>query len=492
MAQINVQNLTFSYEGNSENIFENVNLIFDTDWKLGLIGRNGRGKTTFLNLLLGKYIYSGKITKSVNVDYFPFEVSDKNKPTLDVIASVYPDYELWKIIKNLNELELDDGCIYQEFNTLSNGEQTKVLLATLFSKDNNFLLIDEPTNHLDYNSREAVKKFLNKQKGFILVSHDRNFIDNCVDHIISINKRSIDIQKGNFTTWWDNKTNQDNFEIMQNEKIKKDIARLNESARQAMLWSDKVEKTKNGTKISGVKADKGAIGHKAAKMAKRSKVIESRINKAIIEKSKLLNNIEEQSELFFNSEKLSGNKWIELKDVSIYYNEKCVLKNISFNVEKGDRVAICGKNGGGKTSILKLMLGEPIKHSGTLYKSNKLKISYISQKYDWLDGTLINFASCNNLDKTKFLTMLTKLGFNRSQFDICINNFSEGQKKKVLIAKSLCEEANIYVWDEPLNYIDVISRIQIENLIKESNITLIFVEHDIAFINNLATKIINI
>ena len=118
MAQINVQNLTFSYEGNSENIFENVNLIFDTDWKLGLIGRNGRGKTTFLNLLLGKYIYSGKITKSVNVDYFPFEVSDKNKPTLDVIASVYPDYELWKIIKNLNELELDDGCIYQEFNTL--------------------------------------------------------------------------------------------------------------------------------------------------------------------------------------------------------------------------------------------------------------------------------------------------------------------------------------------------------------------------------------
>ena len=113
--------------------------------------------------------------------------------------------------------------------------------------------------------------------------------------------------------------------------------------------------------------------------------------------------------MFFNSEKLSGNNLIELKDVSIYYNEKCVLKNISFNVEKGDRLAICGKNGGGKTSILKLMLGEPIKHSGTLYKSNKLKISYISQKYDWLDGTLINFASCNNLDKTKFLTMLTKL-----------------------------------------------------------------------------------
>lgn len=492
MSQINIQNLTFGYEGSFDNIFENVNISFDTDWKIGLIGRNGRGKTTLLNLLLGNLEYKGKISKSVNFDYFPYIIKDKNKTTLDVISNVYPDYELWKILINLRELDLDEGCIYQTFNTLSNGEQTKVLLATLFSKENNFLLIDEPTNHLDYSSRKCVREFLNKQHGFILVSHDRNFIDSCVDHVISINKKNIEIQKGNFSSWWANKQNQDNFEITQNEKIKKDITRLNESAKQAKVWSDKVEKTKNGVRVAGVKPDKGAVGHKAAKMAKRSKVIENRINKAIEEKSGLLKNIEKQDDLFLNSQNFSGNNVLELKDVSISYNDKCVLSGVNIAVEKGDKVAICGKNGSGKTSLLKLILGEPLSHTGTMFKASGLKISYVSQKCDLSDISLINYAKLNGVDQTKFLTMLIKLGFTRNQFDSTLNNFSEGQKRKVIIAKSLCEEANLYVWDEPLNYIDVISRIQIENLLKESNITLIFVEHDIAFVNNVSTKVLNI
>ena len=128
----------------------------------------------------------------------------------------------------------------------------------------------------------------------------------------------------------------------------------------------------------------------------------------------------------------------------------------------------------------------------SIYKSGRLKISYISQKYDWLCGTLVDFAKENNIDQTRFLTMLIKLGFSRNLFDSNLQDFSEGQKKKVLIAKSLCEEANLYVWDEPLNYIDVISRIQIEDLLKDANITLIFVEHDNAFVRNIATKRVQI
>lgn len=145
-----------------------------------------------------------------------------------------------------------------------------------------------------------------------------------------------------------------------------------------------------------------------------------------------------------------------------------------------------------KTSLLKFILGEDISHTGSIYKNGKLKISYVSQKYDWLCGSLFEFAKIHNIDCTKFLTMLRKLGFPREQFEHDISSFSEGQKKKVLLAKSLCEDANLYIWDEPLNYIDIISRIQIEELIKISNITMIFVEHDSAFINNRATKIVNI
>ena len=492
MAQINIQNLTFGYDGASENVFENASFSFDTNWKIGLIGRNGRGKTTLLNLLLGNMEYSGNISRNVHFDYFPYEVRDKKKTAIDILPEIYPEYDLWEVMKKLHDLELDEECLYQPFETLSNGQQTKLLLAVLFTKENKFLLIDEPTNHLDFQSRECVKRFLNKEKGFIVVSHDRDFIDACVDHIISINKNNIEIQKGNFSSWWENRKNQDNFEMNQNQKLKKDIARLEESVAQTQRWSDKVEKKKNGTRIAGLRPDKGAIGHKAAKMAQRSKAIEFRQNKAIEAKSKLLKNIEKQDDLFLNSEHLKDNVLIEVKNLSIFYGEKKIFEGLNFSVENGDRVAICGQNGSGKTSLLKFILGEDIKYSGSIYKSGRLKISYISQKYDWLCGTLVDFAKENNIDQTRFLTMLIKLGFSRNLFDANLQDFSEGQKKKVLIAKSLCEEANLYVWDEPLNYIDVISRIQIEELLKDVNITLIFVEHDNAFVRNIATKRVQI
>lgn len=492
MAQINIQNLTFGYDGASENVFENASFSFDTNWKIGLIGRNGRGKTTLLNLLLGNMEYSGNISRNVHFDYFPYEVRNKKKTAIDILPEIYPEYDLWEVMKKLHDLELDEECLYQPFETLSNGQQTKLLLAVLFTKENKFLLIDEPTNYLDSQSRECVKRFLNKEKGFIVVSHDRDFIDACVDHIISINKNNIEIQKGNFSSWWENRKNQDNFEMNQNQKLKKDIARLEESVAQTKRWSDKVEKTKNGTRIAGLRPDKGAIGHKAAKMAQRSKAIEFRQNKAIEAKSKLLKNIEKQDDLFLNSEHLKDNVLIEVKNLSIFYGEKKIFEGLNFSVENGDRVAICGQNGSGKTSLLKFILGEDIKYSGSIYKSGRLKISYISQKYDWLCGTLVDFAKENNIDQTRFLTMLIKLGFSRNLFDANLQDFSEGQKKKVLIAKSLCEEANLYVWDEPLNYIDVISRIQIEELLKDANITLIFVEHDNAFVRNIATKRVQI
>ena len=492
MAQINVRNLTFGFDGASENVFENASLSFDTNWKIGLVGRNGRGKTTLLNLLLGKFEYSGNISGNIHFDYFPYDVIDKTKMGIDILPEISPEYDLWQIMKKLHDLELDEECLYQPFDTLSNGQQTKLLLAILFTKENNFLLIDEPTNHLDIQSRECVKRFLSKEKGFIVVSHDRDFIDSCVDHIISINRNNIEIQKGNFTSWWNNKQSQDNFELVQNRKLKKDISRLEESVMRTQRWSDKVEKTKNGTRIAGLRPDKGAIGHKAAKMAQRSKAIEFRQSKAIEEKSKLLKNIEKQEDLFLNVEPLKENILIDIKNLSIFYDQKRIFADLNLTVENGEKVAICGQNGSGKSSLLKLILGEDIKHTGSLYKNTRLKISYISQKYDWLCGTLIDFAKENNIDQTRFLTMLIKLGFSRNQFDDNIENLSAGQKKKVLIAKSLCEEANLYVWDEPLNYIDVISRIQIEEMLKESEITLIFVEHDNAFIRNISTKIIQI
>ena len=218
MSLISVNNLTFGYDGSLNNVFENVSFNIDTDWKLGLIGRNGKGKTTFLKLLLGEYEYKGTISKNVEFDYFPFDVKDKEKMAIDIAHEIAPNIEDWEIIKELNLLNTDAEILYRNFNLLSGGEQIKILLISLFLKGNNFLLIDEPTNHLDCETRDNLVEYLKKKKGFILVSHDRNFLDKVVDHIISINNTNIDIQKGNFSSWQENKDRQDNFELMQNNK----------------------------------------------------------------------------------------------------------------------------------------------------------------------------------------------------------------------------------------------------------------------------------
>lgn len=359
-------------------------------------------------------------------------------------------------------------------------------------KGNNFLLIDEPTNHLDIETRENLVGYLKKKKGFILVSHDRNFLDKVVDHIISINNTNIEIQKGNFSSWQENKNRQDNFEIVQNEKIQRDIERLEIASKNTANWSEKIEKTKNGATNSGSKVDKGYIGHQAAKMMKKSKVMEKRIEKSIDEKTNLLKNIDRNENLTIKPLESKKNQLIIADNLQVKYNYKPIFNRISFTIENGERVAIKGKNGIGKSSILKLILGENIEYEGTLKVVNDLKISYVSQSTEELRGTLKEFAKETKIDESIFKAMLSKMGFSKLELEKEISNLSEGQKKKVLIAKSITQSAQIYIWDEPLNYIDILTRVQIEEAILKYKPTLIFVEHDEAFIQNIATKVIDL
>lgn len=485
MALINVSDLTFYYDGSYDTIFDHVSFQIDTDWKLGFIGRNGRGKTTFLNLLMGKYEYKGTISSPVGFDYFPFPVTDKSQNTIDIIELIHPEYELWKVCKELTLLEVDCEVLYRPFETLSNGEQTKVLLAVLFSKENNFLLIDEPTNHLDMDTRIVVRNYLNGKKGFILVSHDRSFLDGCIDHVLAINKANIEVRQGNFSTWWENKKNQDEYELAENEKLKKDIKRLTEAAKRTENWSDQIEKSKIGTHVG----DRGFIGHKSAKMMKRAKSIESRSQNALEEKSKLLKNIEEVDDLKIIPLKHHKDTLINIEDLSISYGDRRLFENLNLSVKTGDRIVLKGKNGCGKSSILKLILGEDIAHTGKVELASGLIISYVSQDTSKLSGSLSDFIYEHKLDESLFKAILRKLDFSRVQFEKRIEEYSGGQKKKVLIAKSLCEQAHLYLWDEPLNFIDIFSRMQIEQLIKQYAPTMLMVEHDKTFVNEIATNI---
>ena len=483
MSQIRVNDLTFHYEGSYDNIFEHTSFSIDTSWKLGFVGRNGRGKTTFLKLLLGEHDYEGTISSSVVFDYFPFPVADASLTTERVFASI-SGAPRWRLEKELNLLEVDLDALDRAFSTLSPGEQTKVLLAALFSRSGHFLLIDEPTNHLDMEARAVVSRYLNGKSGFILVSHDRAFLDGCVDHILSINRASIEVQKGTFTSWEENRRRQNNFERAENERLTREIGELRDATKRTAEWSDRLERTKIGEHV----ADRGFVGAKSARMMKRAKATERRQDNAAKEKEKLLKDIERNDTLKITPLRHHAELMAEAIDLSICYGGRVVTGPLNFTLRQGERAALTGKNGSGKSSIVKLLMGEDIPHTGTLRTASGLILSYMPQDTSFLRGTVSDFAKDNALDETLFLTILRKLDFPRVQFEKDMRSFSGGQKKKALLAKTLSERAHLYVWDEPLNFVDVLSRMQIRDLLLAAKPAMLFVEHDRAFVDEIATK----
>ena len=506
MSLIKVTNLTFSYEGSFDNIFDNVSFSIDTDWKLGFIGRNGKGKTTFLNILLGKYDYQGSIISDTCFGYFPYSISkeDEELTASELIEKWKSDTEEWRVICELSLLGLDADVLYRPLKTLSYGERTKVMLAVLFSGENDFLLIDEPTNHLDYDGREIIKKYLASKKGFILVSHDRDLLDACINHVLVLNRSTIEVQSGNFSSWWENKEKADSFAISENEKHKREIGKLKAAADRSARWAEKNENTKIG--FDPVKehdrniSTRAYIGAKTKKMQSRVKNTQERLQREISEKEGLLNDIETVTDLKLMPLVHHKDTLIECRDLSLRYkdSEKQVFEHLNLKLCNGDRLFLKGHNGCGKSSLIKAVLdkagynGEPKENNmiieGDFTLASNLTISYINQDTSHLAGSLKDYAENNNVDFTLLLSLLRQLDFERNQFDKDMSDFSMGQKKKVLIASSLIKPAHIYIWDEPLNYIDVFSRMQLEKLIDTFKPTMILVEHDERFREKVGTR----
>lgn len=493
MSQIIIQNLHFTYEGDHTPVFQGLNLQLDTNWKLGLLGRNGRGKTTLLRLLEGSLEGQGMISCSETRRYYPKLVPDPSQTTLQVLNDGAPDRENWQLIRELSRLGMGEELLDRPFSTLSGGEQTKALLAALFLDHGVWPMLDEPTNHLDGRSRDQVAEYLQRQsRGFLVVSHDRAFLDRSVDHILALNPTGQELVRGNFSTWFQEKAARDRSELAQNEKLKGEIKRLEQSALRTSHWSGQVEETKYATKNSGLRPDRGYIGHKTAKMMKRAKHIEARQEKAVQEKAALLKDLERADPLRLTPAVHPSGRLLEGRDLSVAFDGRTVCSGISFTICQGDRICLSGGNGSGKTSLLRLCLGEQVPHSGSLWRASGMKISYVPQNADHLRGSLLNLADEQGIDLTRFLTILRKLDFSRSLFERSMEEYSAGQKKKVLLAASLCQSAHLYVWDEPLNYIDLFSRMQIEELLLDAPISLLFVEHDRAFREKIASQVIEL
>ncbi len=440
MSLIQILDCMFGYEGSAENVFDNLSLSLDTSWKLGLVGRNGKGKTTLLRLLAGHFAYQGKILSDRKLEYFPYSIENPEDKVLSILLALLPDRAEWEIRRELSMIGLSENVPECIFSALSQGEQTKVLLTALFLKDNSFPLIDEPTNHLDSESRKTVSAYLGRKEGFLLVSHDRDFLDGCIDHVLALNREGMDLQKGNYSSWFENKERQDAFEAATNEKLKKSVEKLERSARQAAGWAE-------------------------------------------------LKNIEETERLILSPQPFHSETLLAFRDCSVSFDGRKILDSFSFSVHQGERIALCGKNGCGKSTLLKIINGEKHFHTGEIFLP-ELVISYLPQDISFLSGSFSEYLLTSQIDRTLFFSILRKLDFPRSSFEKRLEKLSDGQKKKVLIASSLCRPAHLYLWDEPLNYLDVFSRIQLENLLAESSPTMVFVEHDHAFVSRAATRIV--
>lgn len=492
MATITLHHLSFGYDGQAP-LFTDVNLNLDAAWHLALVGRNGRGKTTLLRLLQHQLPFTGTISAPAT-HYFPQPIPDPDQLTLYAMQAVSPA-EQWELERELNLLHVDPDVLWRPYATLSGGEQTKVRLALLFVDADQFALIDEPTNHLDAASREQVAAYLQKKTGFIVVSHDRHFLDAVSDHTLAINKQTISLTQGNYSTYAAAKAQQDAFEQAENARLKTDIARLQATAREKQRWSTAREGDKHGNRHvpgSGAVADKGFVGARAARVMQKAKNLEHRMDAQLATKQTLLKDIEDIPSLTINTTPDHHRVYWHVTDLQLAY-DRPLFAPVSFDLEAGERIALVGPNGSGKSSLLAALFGEfSGSQTGEIHRPASVTWSRVRQAYADNQGSLQAFAAARHLPYQDLLNNLKKLGLERASFTTPITAMSQGQQKKVEVAASLVTPANVLVWDEPTNYLDIDNQTQLIQAIQANQPTMLFVEHDQAFIDQVATKIIRL
>lgn len=520
MSKIILSNISYHYAEYYNPIFENLNLNLDTEWKLALIGRNGRGKTTFLKLLINELQPTkGNIISDVSMEYFPYQVNKDYTNTLDVIkeniarlkslevtmdhiistedATRYEEYQILlekyqssdgfnmesRIRKEINYMQLKESILDRDYHTLSGGEKTKIQIIILFLRAGSYVLLDEPTNHLDIEGKNIIANYLMQKNGFLVVSHDRDFLDKVVDHILSINKADIELEKGNYSSWKENKDKKEAFEFRTRTRLIKEIGSLEKQAHIKRKWAGVAENTKN---------DHGKFerssGSRAAQFMKHAKNAEENAKLSLDEKNKLLLNYEYVLDLQIYQERIEYENLITIKDLSFGYDDKLLFENFTFRINKGDRIWIKGKNGCGKSTLINLITNKIVPDH--IEYCSDLSIAQVYQEPYWTSGYVQEHME-NSDEWIQMKELCEFFDITEDTLNRPLETYSGGELRKIDISRALCSHHQLLVMDEPLNYMDVYFREQLEKAIMECQPTLIFVDHDERFGRNISTGIIS-
>jgi ATP-binding cassette subfamily F protein uup len=475
MALISLQEVTLGFGG--PRLFEEINLQIEQGEWVGLLGRNGMGKSTLLKLVNGDIEpQSGSVARQQNlrVAYLPQEVPvDVTGRVFDIVASgldspIVHDEHHWQgqlqVEQVISRMALDPEA---QFETLSAGMKRRVMLARGLAKNPDLLLLDEPTNHLDIASIDWLEGFLKRWGGTLLfVTHDRVFLQRLTTRIVELDRGRLFDWNCSYTTFLERKEAMLSAEADANANFDKKLA-------QEEVWIRKgieARRTRNEGRVRALK-----------RLREQRKERRERPGKVRMQ---------------IQTEKRSGKIVIEIENINYAYGDKPIVRDFTTTIQRGDKIGIIGPNGSGKTTLLRLLLGELAPQSGTVEYGTNLDIAYFDQLRAQLDESksiLDNVGQgSDNITingRTRNLNVyLEDFLFSKDRVNAPISALSGGERNRLLLARLFAQPANLLVLDEPTNDLDVETLEILEDMLLEYEGTLLMVSHDRAFLNNIVTS----
>ena len=524
MLYIKANKIKFRYNNQSENILKDISFEINSSDKIGLIGKNGSGKTSILKLLMKKVepVYGNIfIRKGLQIGFLPQEINlaqdisvtdflwESNpilfelKKKLDNLERYADDKQL-KIIsefeenrgyefensfdKIISQFEMGSTMLDRLLSTLSGGEKTKIALCRIMLNEPDILLLDEPTNHLDVKTLNWLEDYLQKIKiPFLVISHDRKFLDNCVNEIWELENKTLNKYSGNYSFYKSEKETELRRKLHDYKEHQKKIKQLKKTLTQRRNWALSHQPQ---TGKEGYAPVYEMVTNPAKNAMKRAKNIETRIKKEIEKEEAQKPFIEKKRKIYFQSSQLKSRFVLRAENLGKVFGSKYIFSKVSFSLKNHSHLAIVGDNGSGKTTLLKILIGEIDEFEGTFSWNPQVSIGYYSQEFETLNeenSIISEVTGGKNELQQAARTILGSLNLRNDAVYKKIKELSIGEKSKTSIAKILISQANVLVLDEPTNHLEISAREALEDALQKFDGTIIFVSHDRYFTHKLAT-----